>query len=445
MEGTRMSEISKLRAREILDSRGNPTVEVDVVLGSGAKATASAPSGASTGTHEAIELRDGDLKRYSGKGVRKAVSNVNDKISQAVVGRSFKNPDEIDRMLVGMDKSRMKNKSEIGANATCAVSMALRKAFAAEKGIELFELFSPKAPAYLPIPMLNIINGGRHAGNNVDIQEFMIVPDGAATFSDALRMAAEIFHALQSVLKSWGLATLVGDEGGFAPDLVSNEQALDLIILAIRKAGYKAGKDVHMALDPAASEFYQSGKYVFRWSGSGEKDSEGMISLYEKWIDSYPIISIEDGLAEDDWKGWKMMTQALGKKVQLVGDDIFVTNTKRLAKGFAENVANAVLVKVNQIGTVAEAHDVVKAAFKHKYNVVVSHRSGETEDDTIADLAVGWVTCQIKSGSTSRSERLAKYNRLLRIEDNLKSRAKYCGKYLNPYKRFSYWRKFSRP
>lgn len=436
-----MSQISRVRAREILDSRGNPTVEVDVILESGAKATASAPSGASTGKHEAVELRDGDQKRYSGKGVRKAVSNVNRKIKDAIIRRTFSDPNEIDRLLIKLDKSKKRDKSAVGANATCAVSMAVRKAVSVERCVDLFELFSEEVPVYLPIPMVNIVNGGRHADNNVDIQEFMVVPDGANTFSEAVRMASETFHALKAVLRSWGLSTLIGDEGGFAPDLKSNEQALDLLMLAIRKAGYKAGTDIHIAIDTAASELYQSGKYVFRWSDGSSRDRDQMIRLYETWIDGYPIVSIEDGLAEDDWKGWKDMTAALGRRVQLVGDDIFVTNLARLKRGFSEGVGNSVLVKVNQIGTVMEAQEVVDAAFRHKYSVVVSHRSGETEDCTIADLAVGWGACQIKSGSTCRSERLAKYNRILRIEDALKRKSRYCGKYKNPYRRFLRWRR----
>jgi len=436
-----MSEISRVKAREILDSRGNPTVEVDVTLKSGARATASAPSGASTGKHEAVELRDGDLKRYSGKGVRKAVSNVNRLIRDAIIRRPFSDPSEVDRLLIKLDRSKSRDKSAIGANATCAVSMAVRKAVAAEMGVEVFELFSEEVPVYLPIPMVNIVNGGRHADNNVDIQEFMVVPDGANTFSGAMRMAAETFHALKSVLKSWGLSTLIGDERGFAPDLKSNEQALDLLMLAIRKAGYRAGTDINIAIDTAASELYQSGKYIFRWSDRSTRDRAQMINLYERWIDGYPIVSIEDGLAEDDWVGWKNLTAALGKRVQLVGDDIFVTNLTRLKRGFSEGVGNSVLVKVNQIGTVMEAQEVVENAFRHKYGVVVSHRSGETEDCTIADLAVGWTACQIKSGSTCRSERLAKYNRLLRIEDMFKRKARYCGKYRNPYKRFLRWRR----
>jgi enolase len=436
--------ISKVKAREILDSRGNPTVEADVVLKSGVIGTASAPSGASTGTHEAIELRDGDARRFGGKGVKRAVKNVNTQIKGAIVGREFGHPDEVDRLMLELDKSEKKNKSGIGANATCAVSLAVRRALAQEKGIEVFELLAEGAPIYLPVPLVNVINGGRHAANNLDIQEFMIVPDGARTFAGALRMASEVFHALKSVLSRWGLATLIGDEGGFAPDLKSNEQALDLLMIAIRKAGYTAGRDMGIAIDAAASELYRSGKYVFRWSDGNRKDSEEMIRLYESWIADYPVFSIEDGLAEDDWQGWKSLTATLGRKVQLVGDDIFVTNPARLRRGFREKVANSVLVKVNQIGTVAEASEVVRNAFAQKYNVVVSHRSGETEDSTIADLAVGWAACQIKSGSTCRSERLAKYNRLLRIEDRLKSRTKYCGKHRNPYRRFSRWRKSSR-
>ena len=391
-----MSEISSVSAREILDSRGNPTVEVDVELKGGGKGTASAPSGASTGKHEAIELRDKDPKRFFGKGVTKAVSNVNEKISKAIVRRPFEDPDDIDQLLLGLDKSQEQNKSTLGANATCAVSMAVRKAVAAERDIELFELFSGTGPAYLPVPMVNIINGGRHASSRLDVQEFMVVPDGADTFFLAIRMASEIFHALKSELKSRGLSTLVGDEGGFAPDLESNQQALDLVTLAIEKAGYNAGKDVHIAVDVAASELYESNKYVFRWSDGSSKGPDEMIRLYDNWIDAYPIISIDDGLAEDDWEGWRNMTEALGTKVQLVGDDIFVTNAKRLERGFAEGICNSVLVKVNQIGTVMEAHEVVKAAFDHDYSVVVSHRSGETEDSTIADLAVGWGACKIK-------------------------------------------------
>jgi enolase len=379
-----------------------------------------------------------------GKGVKKAVSNVSGVIRKAVTGVEFSNPAEIDQILLGLDKSRGKNKSEIGANATCAVSIAVHRAVAAEQNVEVFELFAPKAPFHLPIPLVNVINGGRHAANNLDIQEFMIVPDGADTFSGALRMASEVFHALKSVLTSWGLSTLIGDEGGFAPDLKSNDQALDLLMTAIRKAGYQAGKDIGIALDTAASELYHSGKYVFRWSDGSKNSSEDMTRLYERWVDGYPIFSIEDGLAEDDWSGWKELTDALGKKVQLVGDDIFVTNPKRLKRGFKEGIANSVLVKVNQIGTVSEASEVVTEAFAHGYSTVVSHRSGETEDSTIADLAVGWTACQIKSGSTCRSERTAKYNRLLRIEDRLRGRTRYCGKHRNPYKRFSRWRRSSR-
>ncbi|MDR0356618.1 MAG: phosphopyruvate hydratase [Deltaproteobacteria bacterium] len=409
--------ISDVLAREILDSRGNPTVEVEVLLKDGVGGSAAVPSGASTGTHEALELRDKDAKRYGGKGVLKAVKNVNEVIAPALIGQGVLNQQAIDRLLLDLDGTP--NKSKLGANAILGVSMASACAAAEEVGLPLYQYLGGAGARQLPRPMMNIVNGGSHASNNVDFQEFMIMPLFGDTFAEALRCGAEVFHALKKILADSGQSTAVGDEGGFAPDFKDNESALEAIVKAIKAAGYKPGKDVVICLDAAASEFFnaKSGKYVFAKSDKSSRSAEDMIKLYSQWIKKYPIKSIEDGLAEDDWAGWAKMTAELGQSTQLVGDDLFVTNTVRLAKGIKEKVANSILIKVNQIGTVSETMAAIEMAHKAGYTAVISHRSGETEDTFIADLAVAVNAGQIKTGSLSRSERICKYNRLLQIEE----------------------------
>ena len=421
-----MSKIDQIHAREILDSRGNPTVEADVVLTSGETGRAAVPSGASTGEHEAVELRDGDAKRYAGKGVLKAVNHVNDVIARALIGRDALAQETIDRVLIEVDGTP--NKSKLGANALLAVSMACARAAANLKGLPLYRYLGGDGANTLPVPMMNIINGGAHADNNVDFQEFMIVPVGAAKFSEALRMGAEIFHTLKSVLKKKGYATSVGDEGGFAPNLKSNEEAIETILEAVAQSGYEAGSEVLLALDPAASEFYDGQSYVFKKSDGRKLSSDEMKSFWKGWAGKYPIISIEDGMAETDWDGWKALTDAIGDRVQLVGDDLFVTNTKFLQKGIDRGVANSILIKVNQIGTLTETLECIEMAKSNGRTAVISHRSGETEDAFIADLAVATNAGQIKTGSLSRSDRIAKYNQLLRIEEQLSEAARYPGR-----------------
>jgi enolase len=426
-------KISKILGREILDSRGNPTVEVDITLDSGAFGRAAVPSGASTGEREALELRDGDKGRYLGKGVLKAVGHINQEIATALTGKEFDQA-SLDAALLALDGTAFK--SHLGANALLGVSMAALHAGAAEKGVPLYEyvgalrhaLAGGGPAALLPAPMMNILNGGAHADSSVDFQEFMVMPLGASSFSEGLRWGTEIFHALRSILKAKGLSTGVGDEGGFAPSLASNQQAVDVVLEAIAKAGLKAGEQVWIALDVAASELWKDGAYVFSKSGDRTRSSDEMVELYSDWVRQYPICSIEDGLAESDWTGWKALTDALGSKVQLVGDDIFVTNPKILAEGIEQGIANGLLVKVNQIGTVTETLEAMAMAWKAGYTTIMSHRSGETEDATIADLAVGTRAGQIKTGSASRSDRTAKYNQLLRIESALGSAAEYAGK-----------------
>ena len=425
--------ITEVHGREILDSRGNPTVEVEVTLGGGsgnavARGRASVPSGASTGEREALELRDGDKSRYLGKGVRKAVANINGEIAAAITGKDLSQR-QLDEAMIALDGSP--TKSRLGANALLGVSMAALRAEAASTGKPLYAHIGALAGNTnftLPVPMMNILNGGAHADSNVDFQEFMVMPLGFSSFSEGLRAGAEIFHALRSILKGRGLATGVGDEGGFAPSLKSNREALELVLEAVGKAGAKAGENVFLALDVAASEFWSADHYEFKKSGEAARDPQGMVDLYVDWCRQYPIISIEDGCAEQDWHGWKMLTQALGDKVQLVGDDVFVTNPEILKKGIAEGVGNALLVKLNQIGTVTETLDAMAIASQAGYRCVSSHRSGETEDSTIADLAVGTGAGQIKTGSASRSDRVAKYNQLLRIEEELGSAASYAGR-----------------
>jgi enolase 1/2/3 len=421
-----MSEIIEIRAREILDSRGNPTVEADVVLESGAIGRAAVPSGASTGEHEAIELRDGDPKRYGGKGVLRAVQHIEETILPALRGMDAIAQVDIDRALIELDGTP--NKERLGANSILAVSMAVARAAAADVGLPLFRYLGGPMARTLPVPMMNVLNGGAHATNTVDFQEFMIVPLGAETFAEALRIGAEVFHSLKKVLVKRGLSTGVGDEGGFAPDLKSDEDALAALIEAIEGAKYAPGKQVAIALDPAASELFdKNGHYVFKKSGAGTLDAHAMIDLYARWLDQYPIVSIEDGLAEDDWDGWAALTAALGDRVQLVGDDIFVTNTSRLARGIESHVGNAILIKVNQIGTLTETLEAIEMARSAGYLSVISHRSGETEDVFISDLAVATSAGQIKTGSASRGERVAKYNQLLRIEEILGESAEYPG------------------
>lgn len=421
-----MSSIASIQAREILDSRGNPTIEVDVLLDNGASGRAAVPSGASTGEHEALELRDGDAKRYMGKGVLKAVTNVEKFISPALRGADVTDLIDIDRTLIALDGT--KTKSKLGANAMLGVSMACARAGAVVTGQSLFRYLGGPLARTMPVPMMNIINGGAHATNTVDLQEFMIVPVGAETFSDALRMGTEVFHTLKKVLVKRKMATGVGDEGGFAPDLKSDEEAITVILEAIELAGYQPGADICLALDCAASELYDKKKsYVFKKSGGGSKSASQMVELYEKWINKYPIVSIEDGLAENDWKGWEELTAAVGDRVQLVGDDLFVTNPEFLARGIEQDVANAILIKLNQIGTVTETLETIEMAKRNGYQNIISHRSGETEDTFIADLAVGTNAGQIKTGSTSRTDRIAKYNQLLRIESELGESAVYPG------------------
>ncbi|MFW5801065.1 MAG: phosphopyruvate hydratase [Spirochaeta sp.] len=422
-----MSMIEYVEAREILDSRGNPTVEVDVVLEDGSFGRAAVPSGASTGEHEAVELRDGDKSRYMGKGVLKAVENVNEIIAAEIEGMDALDQVALDTALIELDGTE--NKAKLGANAMLGVSMAVARAAADHLGLPLFKYLGAFKACTLPVPMANIINGGSHADNSVDFQEFMVMPVGADNFRTALRMTAEIFHNLKKVLKDRGYSTAVGDEGGFAPNLKSNEEAVEVILEAITAAGYTPGEDVFIALDPAASEFYDAGKkkYVFKKSDGRELGSEEMASYWAEWAGKYPIISIEDGMDENDWDGWKALTDKIGDKVQLVGDDLFVTNTKRLATGIEKGIANSILIKVNQIGTLTETFEAVEMAKRAGYTAIVSHRSGETEDAFIADLVVALGTGQIKTGSMSRSDRLAKYNQLLRIEDMLEDIAEYPG------------------
>jgi len=417
--------ICAITAREILDSRGNPTIEAEISLEGGFKGRAAVPSGASTGTHEAVELRDGDAARFLGKGVLRAVENVNTVIAPAILGENAFNQRNLDQILIDLDGSP--NKGKLGANALLSVSMAAARASSTALGVPLFRYLGGTNACILPVPMMNILNGGVHADNNLDLQEFMIVPAGAETFAKSLRMGVETFHALKSVLKKKGYNTAVGDEGGFAPNVKSNEEALDLIVEAIQKAGYKPGQQVYLALDVAASEFFEEGKYHFKKSTGARLDPDQIIKLYEGWIRQYPIVSIEDGMAEDDWQGWISLTSALGEKIQLVGDDVFVTNAKRLQNGIGDGVANSILIKLNQVGTLSETMDTIELAKVDGYTTVISHRSGETEDSFIADLAVATNAGQIKTGSASRTDRVCKYNQLLRIEEELKNQARFMG------------------
>ena len=420
-----MTAIVDIHAREILDSRGNPTVEVDVVLENGAMGRAAVPSGASTGRHEAVELRDGDKKRYGGKGVKKAVAAVNGELFEALGGMEAEDQIALDRAMIALDGT--KNKSRLGANAILGVSLAAAKASAIAAGLPLYAYVGGVSAHTLPVPMMNIVNGGAHADNPIDFQEFMIVPIGAKSLADAVRMGAEVFHQLRAQLHDAGLSTGIGDEGGFAPNLASTDDALKFIMGAIKKAGYKAGDDIVLALDAASTEFFDKGKYKLEGEGR-TLDAEGMVKFYAELVRRYPIVSIEDGMAEDDWNGWKALTEELGARVQLVGDDLFVTNPERLSRGIAQGVANAILVKVNQIGTLTETLEAVEMAHKAGYRAVMSHRSGETEDSTIADLAVATNCGQIKTGSLARSDRLAKYNQLIRIEERLGANAHYAGR-----------------
>jgi len=422
-----MTTIIDIHAREILDSRGNPTVEVDVKLECGAEGRAAVPSGASTGTNEALEMRDEDKSRYLGKGVTKAVENVNEVIKPKILGMDATAQVDIDQTMIELDGSL--NKSNLGANAILGVSLAVARAAANALSIPLYKYIGGTNAKQLPLPMMNFLNGGKHADNNVDLQEFMIMPAGADSFAECLRMGAEVFHNLKSVLNDKGYSTAVGDEGGFAPNLGSNEEALELIMEGIKKAGYEAGKDVFIALDPAASEFYNEKDKIYTLAAEkkSKKSPEDMVKFYSKLVEKYPIISIEDGMAESDWQGWKMLTEAIGDKVQLVGDDLFVTNTQYLQRGIKEGVANSILIKVNQIGTLTETLDAIEMAKRARYTAVVSHRSGETEDSTIAHIVVATNSGQIKTGSMSRSERICKYNELLRIEEELESRAIFSG------------------
>ena len=422
-----MGAIEHIHSRQILDSRGNPTLEVDVFTSKGGFGRAAVPSGASTGIHEAVELRDLDNGIYMGKGVLKAVGNVNNVLAKELRGMHVLNQGDIDRLMIQMDGTE--NKSKLGANAVLGVSLACAKAAAQETGIPLYSYVGGVKANTLPVPMMNILNGGSHADNKIDIQEFMVMPFGAKSFSEALRMGTEVFHHLKSVLKSKGMSTNVGDEGGFAPELGSNDEAIEVVLRAIESAGFRPGEDMWLALDAAASEFYseKTKKYTFESTGD-EMSSNELVSFWKNWANKYPIISIEDGLAEDDWSGWNLLTQEIGQKCQLVGDDLFVTNTKRLKKGINENIANSILIKVNQIGTLTETIEAVSLASKNGYSSVMSHRSGETEDNTIADLAVALNTGQIKTGSASRSDRMAKYNQLLRIEEQLGESAYFPGK-----------------
>ena len=419
-----MSVIVEVTGREIIDSRGNPTVECDVLLESGASGRAAVPSGASTGSREAIELRDGDMQRYFGKGVLKAVENINTVIADVVTGLEAHEQAFLDRMLIELDNTD--NKSNLGANAMLAVSMAVAKAAAAEAGLPLYRYFGGSAAMRMPVPMMNVINGGAHADNNLDIQEFMIIPVGAPSFKEAVRYGAEVFHTLKKILQKKGLTTAVGDEGGFAPSVASHEEAIKLIIQAIEEAGYQPGTQIALGLDCAASEFYKNGKYELEGEGLS-LSATGFTELLSSWCDKYPIISIEDAMAEGDWDGWAILTAALGKKVQLVGDDLYVTNTKILKEGIQKGIANSILIKINQIGTLTETFAAIEMAKRAGYTAVISHRSGETEDSTIADIAVGTNALQIKTGSMSRSDRMAKYNQLLRIEEELGIATSYAG------------------
>lgn len=421
-----MSAIVDVRGLEILDSRGNPTIEAEVILETGVRARAAVPSGASTGEHEAVELRDGDESRYGGKGVRDAVANVNGEIKEAIRGFEAREQLDLDRTMIDLDGTP--NKGRLGANAILAVSMAAARAASVENSMPLFRYLGGHSANTLPVPMMNILNGGAHAPNNVDIQEFMIMPIGADTFSEGLRMGVEVFHALKGVLADDGKSTAVGDEGGFAPDLADNEEAVEAVLLGIERAGYRPGEDIVLAIDAAASEFYENGEYVFRWSSGERRDSQGMVEYWQDWIARYPIRSLEDPLDENDWTGWQKLTQAAGSDVQLVGDDLFVTNTRRLEQGIRTGVANAILIKVNQIGTLTETLDAIRLADDSGYRSVISHRSGETEDTFIADLAVATGAGQIKTGSASRTDRVAKYNQLLRIEERLGDAATYPGR-----------------
>ena len=421
-----MSTIIEVHAREILDSRGNPTVEAEVVLSSGARGRAAVPSGSSTGKHEATELRDSDPKRYMGKGVAQAVRNVNETLGPALEGMSASDQIAVDAQLIETDGTP--NKGNLGANAILAVSLAVARAAAEDVGMPLYRYLGGPMARVMPVPLMNILNGGAHANNNVDLQEFMVVPIGAETFPDALRMGVEVFHHLKKVLSGKQLSTAVGDEGGFAPSIPSNEAALDLLMLAIETAGYRPGQDIAIGLDCAATEFYQDGTYTFAKSDGSQRSAAELIDLYAKWVDRYPIVSIEDGVAEDDWEGWAALTQRLHNRVQLVGDDLFVTNVDRLSRGIEQGIANAILIKVNQIGTLTETLQCIEMARANGYGIVISHRSGETEDTFIADLAVGTGAGQIKTGSASRSERTAKYNQLLRIAEELGEVADYPGR-----------------
>jgi enolase len=420
-----MSAIVEINARQILDSRGNPTVEADVTLESGITGRASVPSGASTGENEALELRDGDSDRYNGKGVEKAVAAIENEIQPEILGLDAVDQMALDRTMIALDGTE--NKGRLGANAILAVSLATARAAAAELDLPLYRYVGGPLARVMPMPMMNVLNGGAHASNTVDVQEFMIVPVGAKDFATALRMGTEVFHSLKKVLTKRGLSTAVGDEGGFAPDLPNDEEALNALVEAVEAAGYRVGKDVAFALDVAASELNKGGKYTFKKSGGGTHDAAGMIELYTRWLDKFPIVSIEDGLAENDWKGWAELTAELGDRVQLVGDDIFVTNSEYLARGINEDVANAILVKVNQIGTLTETLEAIELARANGYQSIISHRSGETEDTFIADLAVATNAGQIKTGSASRTDRIAKYNQLLRIEEELGDMAEFPG------------------
>jgi enolase len=420
-----MTGIGGIRAREVLDSRGNPTVEAEVLLMNGAIGRAIVPSGASTGEHEAVELRDGDPQRFMGKGVLKAVENVNGEIADALGNLNATDQRGVDAKLIELDGTP--NKERLGANAILAVSMAVARAAAKEYEMPLYRYLGGAAANTLPVPMMNILNGGAHADNNVDFQEFMVMPVGAPSFSEALRWGVEVFHTLKGVLKKRGYNTAVGDEGGFAPSVKSNVEAIEVVLEAIQQAGYKPGEEIAIALDPAASEFYQDGKYVFKKSDKSAKSSEDMVRYWEKWVNDYPIVSLEDGLSEDDWEGWALLTKELGGKIQLVGDDIFVTNIEIFAEGIEKGIANSILIKLNQIGTVSETLDAIDLARRNGYTSVISHRSGETEDTFIADLAVATGAGQIKTGSASRTDRIAKYNQLLRIEEELGGAARFLG------------------
>ncbi len=424
-----MSAIVEVRGREILDSRGNPTVEADVLLETGIRGRAAVPSGASTGAHEAVELRDGDRDRFLGRGVQKAVANINEHIAKSIRGFEAREQLDIDRTMIELDGTP--NKRNLGANAILAVSMATARAAALENHLPLWRYLAESGAAdLLPVPMMNILNGGAHAPNNVDIQEFMVMPVGAETFSEGLRMGVEVFHHLKDVLSSQGKNTAVGDEGGFAPDLASNEEAVEVVLKAIEKAGYRPGEDLVITLDAAATEFFEDGEYVFKWSSGERRDAAGMVEFWKEWVAKYPIRSLEDALDENDWHGWKAITEAIGDEVQIVGDDLFVTDVDRLEQGIKDGAANAILIKVNQIGTLTETLETMRVARESGYRCVVSHRSGETEDTLIADLAVATGAGQIKTGSASRTDRVAKYNQLLRIEEQLGAKARYPGRAL---------------